>query len=80
MISMRKTIRIVSGFGLILLGIPLLVLPGPGFITIFAGITLIASEFEWASGVVDWAKEKTALLRGSEGERLSDTATEDQTG
>lgn len=61
---LRRTTRIVAGSGLILLGVPLLVLPGPGLLTIFAGITVVSNEFEWASKVVDWTKEKTARLRG----------------
>jgi uncharacterized protein (TIGR02611 family) len=71
---LKRTTRIVAGSGLILLGVPLLVLPGPGLLTIFAGITVVSSEFEWASKVVDWTKEKTARLRG-ENERPSDDSS-----
>lgn len=78
---MKRVTRIVTGSGLILVGIPLLVLPGPGLLTIFAGITIVASEFEWASDIVDWAKQKTALLK-SEEERPSGDPDDsgDQTG
>ena len=73
---LRRTTRIAAGSGLILLGVPLLVLPGPGLLTIFAGLTVVSSEFEWASKVVDWTKEKTARLRG-EDERPSDDSPKD---
>jgi uncharacterized protein (TIGR02611 family) len=73
---LRRTTRIVAGSGLILLGVPLLVLPGPGLLTIFAGISVVSNEFEWASKVVDWTKEKTARLRG-EDERPSDDSSAD---
>ena len=73
---LRRTTRIVAGSGLILLGVPLLVLPGPGLLTIFAGISVVSNEFEWASKVVDWTKEKTARLRG-EDEQPSDDSSAD---
>jgi uncharacterized protein (TIGR02611 family) len=73
---LRRTTRIVAGSGLILLGVPLLVLPGPGLLTIFAGISVVSNEFEWASKVVDWTKEKAARLRG-EDERPSDDSSAD---
>lgn len=63
---MGRIARIVGGFALILIGIPLLVLPGPGFLSIFAGITLIATEFEWASAISEWAKAKLARIRHSD--------------
>jgi uncharacterized protein (TIGR02611 family) len=73
---MRRITRIVAGSGLIILGIALLVLPGPGILTIFAGITVIASEFEWASRIVEWARAKTARLKAEE-ERPSDSSSTD---
>ncbi len=65
---------------MVLIGIPMLVLPGPGLLTIFAGITVVSSEFEWAERVVEKVKERTARLR-KEDERSPDSAiSEDQTG
>lgn len=76
----KRATRIAAGSGLVLIGIPMLVLPGPGLLTIFAGLTVVSSEFEWAERVVDRVKEKTARLRG-ENERPSDSVvSEDQTG
>lgn len=69
---MKRAAKVVGGFGLIIGGIPLLVLPGPGLLTIFAGISLITSEFEWASNVSGWAKAKVARLGGSESSRPSE--------
>ena len=39
----------VVGVGLILAGIVMLVLPGPGWLTIFAGLAVLAAEFTWAA-------------------------------
>ncbi|MEK6859159.1 MAG: PGPGW domain-containing protein [Nanoarchaeota archaeon] len=39
---------IVTGFILLIVGIALLVLPGPGWISILLGLTLLACHFLWA--------------------------------
>jgi len=36
------------GSTLIVAGVAMLVLPGPGLITIFAGVAILAAEFTWA--------------------------------
>lgn len=77
---MARLARIVGGFGLIIAGIFLLVLPGPGLLTILGGIILLANEFTWARGIADWAKEKAARLQGKEDERPSTIDPGDQTG
>jgi len=76
----RRATRIAAGSGLILIGIPMLVLPGPGLLTIFAGLTVVATEFVWAEKVVERVKEKTARLRGEDERSPDSTVSEDQTG
>lgn len=76
----KRATRIAAGSGLIVLGIPMLVLPGPGLLTIFAGISVVSSEFEWAERVVEKVKEKTARLRGEDERSPDSTVSEDQTG
>ncbi len=39
----------VVGVTLILAGIVMLVLPGPGWLAIFAGLAVLAAEFTWAA-------------------------------
>jgi len=48
----------VAGFALILAGIAMLVLPGPGWLTIFAGLAVLATEYAWAERALDKAKKK----------------------
>lgn len=59
---MKKIIVGIIGAILILTGILLLVLPGPGLVLIALGILVLASEFEWAKRLYDrfkaWLKKK----------------------
>jgi uncharacterized protein (TIGR02611 family) len=52
------------GFTLVLAGLALLVLPGPGLLVIAAGLAMLALEFTWAERVL----ERTL-------ERMTDTST-----
>ena len=55
---MKKFIVAVLGGLLTLGGIALLVLPGPGFVLIAAGLAVLATQFDWARKPLDYAKEK----------------------
>ena len=52
----KRVVRIVFGFTLLILGVLLLVLPGPGWVTIFFGLALLAAEFAWARRLLDRLK------------------------
>ena len=52
----RKLIVTVIGITVLLLGIVLIVLPGPAFIVIPIGLLILASEFAWARHVLDRGK------------------------
>jgi Putative transmembrane protein (PGPGW) len=43
-----RAIRIAGGFTLLTLGGVMLVTPGPGWVAIGLGLTLLASEYAWA--------------------------------
>jgi tellurite resistance protein TerC len=58
-VSVKRISRIVLGFLLLAVGAALLVLPGPGWLTIALGLGLLAREFEWARRWLDRLK-KTA--------------------
>lgn len=49
----RKVIVGVIGGTLLLLGVAMIVLPGPAFIVIPVGLGILASEFVWARHVVN---------------------------
>ncbi len=42
------------GLVLLLAGAAMLVLPGPGWATIFLGLAVLASEFYWANQLKSW--------------------------
>jgi tellurite resistance protein TerC len=44
----RRVVVGVIGFTVLLFGVALLVLPGPAFIVIPAGLAILAIEFAWA--------------------------------
>jgi len=44
----RRIIKVVIGFTAVLLGGVLLLLPGPGAVTIFLGFAILGTEFVWA--------------------------------
>jgi uncharacterized protein (TIGR02611 family) len=54
----------VLGFVIIVVGIILLPLPGPGWLIIFAGLGIWATEFEWAGRLLAWTKVKVRLVTG----------------
>lgn len=49
--------RIIAGFFLILAGVAMLVLPGPGWAVIFLGLALLARDYVWAQTALDRLKE-----------------------
>lgn len=46
--SARRIAMVVIGFTLLLIGLALLLLPGPGTLIIMLGLALLATEFVWA--------------------------------
>ena len=51
------------GWLLVLVGIAALVLPGPGLLALFAGVALLATQYEWAERRLDPVRK--AALRGA---------------
>ncbi|MCI3275874.1 TIGR02611 family protein [Streptomyces cylindrosporus] len=48
----------VVGLAVVAAGIVMLPLPGPGWVVIFAGMAIWATEFVWAQLVLRWTKRK----------------------
>ena len=54
----KRLIVAIVGSTILLIGIILIVLPGPAFIIIPLGLSILASEFMWAKKLMDRLKEK----------------------
>ena len=61
--QVRRVFRIVAGFTLLAAGAIMLVTPGPGWLTIFLGLGLLAAEFVWARRLMDRIKREGGKLR-----------------
>lgn len=48
----------IAGLGVVGAGIVMLPLPGPGWLVIFGGMAIWATEFVWAQLVLRWTKRK----------------------
>jgi uncharacterized protein (TIGR02611 family) len=48
----------VVGVAVIAGGIVLLPLPGPGWLIIFAGLGILATEYAWAARLLGWVREQ----------------------
>ncbi len=50
----------VLGVAVLVIGVVLLPLPGPGWLIIFAGLGILASEFDWAARLLRFARAKVS--------------------
>jgi hypothetical protein len=72
----------IAGFAVLLAGIALLVLPGPGWLLIFIGLGILSTEYVWAQKMLATAKRKAeeakdAVLRKKNGKEGADVAPPD---
>jgi tellurite resistance protein TerC len=56
--QIKRIIIGITGITVLLIGIALIVLPGPAFIVIPAGLAILATEFVWARTLLDKVKDK----------------------
>lgn len=52
----------VMGVTVVLIGLTLIVLPGPAFVVIPAGLAILATEFAWAKWMLKRAREQTSSV------------------
>ena len=71
---LRRVVVGVIGGTIVMIGVALLVLPGPAFIVIPLGLVVLGSEFAWARRLLRRAKEMIGKVRG---ERIDNLSTED---
>lgn len=57
----REGARVVTGVAggvIVIVGIVLMPLPGPGMLVVLAGLALLATRFEWAQDLLERARER----------------------
>ena len=64
-LQVKRFFKIVIGFTLLLLGVVMLVTPGPGWVAIGLGLALLAAEFVWARRLLDRIKEQGVKIKDS---------------
>lgn len=53
-VQVRKPLVFIVGFAIIVTGLGMLVLPGPGWAAIFVGLAVLATEFAFAERARAW--------------------------
>ena len=55
----------ITGVAVILIGIPLIPLIGPGWLIVFTGLAILATEFAWAGRLRDRIRDRMRRLLGT---------------
>ena len=58
----RIAVTVAGGF-VVIVGVALLVLPGPGILVIIAGLAILATEYVWAERLLRMAKERAVQAK-----------------
>ncbi len=56
--SARRVAIALVGGALVVVGLVLCILPGPGLLLVIAGLAVLATEFAWANSALNLAKRK----------------------
>jgi uncharacterized protein (TIGR02611 family) len=63
--QVRRFFKILGGFTLLLVGVIMFFTPGPGWLVVFLGLTVLAAEFVWAQRLMSHIR--------NQGNRIKDT-------
>lgn len=64
--QVKRLIIGVSGFTVLLIGVAMIVLPGPASIVVPIGLAILATEFVWAARLLKTMKDKYQIIRNSD--------------
>ena len=59
----KRFFKILVGFTLLVIGVVMIVTPGPGVLTILLALGVLAAEFVWARRLLDRVKEQGVRIR-----------------
>jgi uncharacterized protein (TIGR02611 family) len=66
--TVRRVLIAATGAAIVAVGVAMLVLPGPAFIVIPAGLAVLALEFTWARRLLHEARARTdAMIQRARG-------------
>lgn len=61
--QLKKVITLIIGFTILLIGLALLFLPGPGILILFLGLLILTTEFIWAKRLMKKVKSYNPLKK-----------------
>ena len=61
----KRYVKIVFGFTVLVLGVVMIVTPGPGWLVILFGLGILAAEFVWARRLLDRLKKEGLRIRNA---------------
>ena len=61
----KRLIKVVIGFTALLLGVIMLVTPGPGIVTIVLGLAILGTEFVWAKKLLKRFEKEANNVKNS---------------
>jgi tellurite resistance protein TerC len=59
----RRLIIVVAGFTVLIVGVAMIVLPGPAVVVIPLGLAILATEFIWARTLLTKLKERILRMK-----------------
>lgn len=67
--QLQRGFVLVGGVSLVLVGVAMVVLPGPGVLVILGGLALLSTEFHWARGLLErvrhWLERSAGVARSA---------------
>jgi len=60
--ALRRMLVLLIGSTVLIAGLLMLVLPGPGILVIIVGLAILAIEFAWAEALLIQARERAGRL------------------
>lgn len=63
--NLKRFFVLLIGGTITLIGVALIILPGPAFIVIPVGLSILATEFVWARKILDKVKERIQRSKDS---------------
>ena len=63
--AVKKSAVTILGAALLLVGLAMMILPGPGILVIVAGLAVLATEYVWARSLLDRAKTQAEKVQAA---------------